>query len=185
MHGKPFQEAANQARRRSESTGMRFQGTLLYVCLLFLVLGMISSFIMIWIIPKFKAIFEGFEIKLPRITEILIDISNWVIRDGDTSTTNDITIPASTSLAAGAVMAFDHVFGWLNNAGDSITLFDNSATTIDSVAYGTAVGAVVAEDPELHLVAVEERVGGLPPLLHLPRELHGYGLTSFNTSSTS
>src|SRR5262249_59236252 len=63
-----LREAAAQARRRSETTGMRSQGTLLYACLLFLLLRIISSFIMIWIIPKFKAIFEGFDVRLPAVT---------------------------------------------------------------------------------------------------------------------
>ena len=71
-----LREAATLARRRSENTGMRFQGTLLYLCLLFMVLGMISSFLMIWIIPKFKAIFEGFDSKLPALTETVIAVSD-------------------------------------------------------------------------------------------------------------
>src|SRR5262245_60909754 len=71
-----LREAANQARRRSESTGMRFQGTLLYVCLLFLFLGMVTTYIMIWIIPKFKVIFEGFDVKLPPLTEAVIHVSD-------------------------------------------------------------------------------------------------------------
>jgi type IV pilus assembly protein PilC len=71
-----LREAATLARRRSENTGMRFQGTLLYLLLVFLVLGAICSFIMIWIIPKFKAIFAGFEVKLPAITEKIIEVSD-------------------------------------------------------------------------------------------------------------
>jgi len=71
-----LREAATLARRRSENTGMRFQGTLLYLSLVFLVLGSICSFIMIFIIPKFKAIFEGFETKLPALTERIIVVSD-------------------------------------------------------------------------------------------------------------
>lgn len=71
-----LREAANLARRRSEDTGMRFQGTLLYLCLLFCVLGFIGTFLMIWIIPKFKAIFEGFDTKLPPLTEAVIRVSD-------------------------------------------------------------------------------------------------------------
>jgi type IV pilus assembly protein PilC len=71
-----LREAAALARRRSENTSTRFQGVLLYLCLLFLVLGTISSFIMIWIIPKYKAIFEGFDSKLPALTETIITASD-------------------------------------------------------------------------------------------------------------
>jgi type II secretory pathway component PulF len=67
-----LREAAGLARRRSENNGMRFQGTLLYLCGLLFILAVISSFIMIWIIPKFKAIFQGFETRLPPLTEAVI-----------------------------------------------------------------------------------------------------------------
>ena len=67
-----LREGARLARLRSERTGMRFQGTLLYLCLLFSVLGLIGSFILIWIIPKFKSIFAGFDVKLPNLTQVLI-----------------------------------------------------------------------------------------------------------------
>src|SRR4029078_6627520 len=72
-----LREAAAQARRRSENTGMRFQGTLLYMCLLFGVLGMITTFIMVWIIPNYKSIFEGFGVKLPPLTEAVIHFSDF------------------------------------------------------------------------------------------------------------
>src|SRR5262245_43638960 len=68
-----FREAAQEARRRSENRGMRIQGTLLYMSLLFVVLGSITTFSMIWIIPKFKAIFEGFDTNLPAITVAVIN----------------------------------------------------------------------------------------------------------------
>jgi len=71
-----LREAATQARQRSENTAMRFQGTLVYLALVFIVLGAICSFIMIWIIPKFKAIFEGFDTKLPALTETIIGVSD-------------------------------------------------------------------------------------------------------------
>ncbi len=71
-----LREAARLARARSENTGMRFRGTILYLFLLFSVLGFINSFLMIWIIPKFKHIFEGFDSKLPRLTEAVIYTSD-------------------------------------------------------------------------------------------------------------
>jgi type II secretory pathway component PulF len=71
-----LREAATLARRRSENTGVRFPGIFLYLCLLFVVLGSISSFIMIWIVPKFKSIFEGFDTKLPALTESIISVSD-------------------------------------------------------------------------------------------------------------
>jgi type II secretory pathway component PulF len=70
-------EAANLARRRSENTAVRFHGILLYFCLLFVLLASFSTFLMVWIIPKFKAIFEGFEVKMPPLTEAVIRISDY------------------------------------------------------------------------------------------------------------
>jgi type IV pilus assembly protein PilC len=69
-----LREAANVARRRSEHTGMRFQGTLFYLCVVLFVLGFFATFLTIWIIPKFKVIFAGFNSKLPPLTEAIISI---------------------------------------------------------------------------------------------------------------
>ncbi len=72
-----LREAAGVARRRSEHTGMRFQGTFFYLCMLLFLLGFFATFIMIWIIPKFKAIFDGFDSKLPPLTEAVITICDY------------------------------------------------------------------------------------------------------------
>jgi len=72
-----LREAGRQARRRSETNLLRFFGPLAYLCLLTAVMMLISSFIMIWIMPKFKTIFDGFETKLPPETELLILICDW------------------------------------------------------------------------------------------------------------
>lgn len=71
-----LREAAGLARRHSERTTVQFQGTLFYLCILFLVLTLVCTFVMVFIIPKFKAIFEGFEVKLPVLTEIVIHVSD-------------------------------------------------------------------------------------------------------------
>ncbi len=72
-----LREAAILARRRSENSIMRIQGLLLYMCLLCGVLALITTFIMIWIIPKFKTIFDGFEARLPPLTEAVIAASDF------------------------------------------------------------------------------------------------------------
>src|SRR6185295_12269745 len=70
-----LREAARLARRRSEHSGMRFQGMLFYLCVLFCVLGFVGTFFMIWIVPKYRAIFNGFDTKLPPLTQAVIDVS--------------------------------------------------------------------------------------------------------------
>jgi len=65
-------------KERAQSLKRKVQGAMIYPCAVILVATAIVTFIMIWIIPKFKAIFEGFEVKLPAITEYLIKASDWV-----------------------------------------------------------------------------------------------------------
>ena len=69
-----LREAARLARRRGEEPAPHFQGTLFYLTVILLVLSSIGTFIMIWIIPKYKAIFAGFDVKLPALTETVIGI---------------------------------------------------------------------------------------------------------------
>ena len=67
-----LREAARLARRRGEEPVVHFQGMLVYLATLMLALSLVSTFIMVWIIPKYKKIFEGFEVKLPELTELVI-----------------------------------------------------------------------------------------------------------------
>jgi type IV pilus assembly protein PilC len=63
-------------KERAQSLKRKVQGAMIYPVAVIFVATAIVSFIMIWIIPKFKAIFEGFEVKLPAITEWLITASD-------------------------------------------------------------------------------------------------------------
>jgi type II secretory pathway component PulF len=67
-----LREAARCARRRGEEPAAHFQGTLLYLTAILLALSLVVMFIMIWIIPKYKAIFAGFDVRLPALTETMI-----------------------------------------------------------------------------------------------------------------
>jgi type IV pilus assembly protein PilC len=66
-------------KERAQSLKRKVQGAMIYPVAVILVATGIVTFIMIWIIPKFKAIFEGFDLKLPAITVALIETSNWVV----------------------------------------------------------------------------------------------------------
>ncbi len=50
-----------------------------YATLICLILFQITGFIMYYIIPKYKAIFEDFGVELPALTVILIELSNWFV----------------------------------------------------------------------------------------------------------
>jgi type IV pilus assembly protein PilC len=67
-------------KERAQSLKRKVRGAMIYPCAVIFVATAIVSFIMIWIIPKFKAIFEGFEVKLPAITEWLIYFSDMMAK---------------------------------------------------------------------------------------------------------
>ena len=66
-------------KERAQSLKKKVQGAMIYPCAVMFVAVAIVGFIMYFIIPKFKLIFEGFDVKLPQITVILIDFSNAVV----------------------------------------------------------------------------------------------------------
>jgi len=72
-----LREAAAMARHRSERTGPSFQGMLLYFWVLFCLLAVFATLLMIWVVPKYKVIFEGFEVRMPWLTETVIEISDY------------------------------------------------------------------------------------------------------------
>jgi type IV pilus assembly protein PilC len=67
-----FKEKAQQLKRR-------IIGAMIYPSVVITVAVLIVSFIMIYIIPKFKKIFEDFELELPYATQVLIAVSNWFV----------------------------------------------------------------------------------------------------------
>jgi type IV pilus assembly protein PilC len=65
-------------KEKSQTLKRRIIGAMVYPCVVILVAVLILCFIMIYIIPKFKKIFQDFGMKLPWLTETLIAISDWV-----------------------------------------------------------------------------------------------------------
>ena len=66
-------------KERSQSLKRKVQGAMIYPVAVITVATGIVGFIMYWIIPKFKKIFQDFGIELPGITTALINISDWVV----------------------------------------------------------------------------------------------------------
>ncbi|MDX1946995.1 MAG: type II secretion system F family protein [Pirellulaceae bacterium] len=67
---------------RSESLKRKVKGAMIYPIVVVLVAVGILTFIMLKIVPVFKKMFDEFGLKLPAPTEILINISNWVVSHG-------------------------------------------------------------------------------------------------------
>ena len=66
-------------KERSQSLKRKVQGAMIYPVAVITVATGIVGFIMYWIIPKFKKIFQDFGIELPGITIALIAVSDWVV----------------------------------------------------------------------------------------------------------
>jgi len=64
---------------RSQSLKRKVKGALVYPIVVVMVAVGILTFIMIKIVPQFKKIFDDFGSELPPMTQMLIDISNWVV----------------------------------------------------------------------------------------------------------
>lgn len=66
-------------KERQQSLKRKVQGAMIYPCAVITVATGIVGFIMYWIIPKFKKIFEDFGTELPAMTKILIGFSDSVV----------------------------------------------------------------------------------------------------------
>lgn len=69
-----LREAAAYLSRQAESGRQVTGGTLFYLATVALVGSLMLTFIVVWIIPKFKAIFSGFDLSLPPLTEWFLEI---------------------------------------------------------------------------------------------------------------
>lgn len=67
---------------RSESLKRKVKGAMIYPVVVVLVAVGILVFIMLKIVPVFQKMFEEFGLKLPAMTTLLINISNWVVSYG-------------------------------------------------------------------------------------------------------
>src|SRR5438874_6396965 len=67
-------------KEKAQSLKRRITGAMVYPVVVILVAVLILTFIMIYIIPKFEKIFSDFRLKLPFITQLLIDVSRWTVK---------------------------------------------------------------------------------------------------------
>ena len=66
-------------KERAESLKRKVKGAMIYPCAVITVATLIVGFIMYYIIPKFKKIFDDFGTELPQITKVLIKSSDAVV----------------------------------------------------------------------------------------------------------
>ncbi len=63
----------------SRSAGINMESLVLWTFLICVVMSVIVSFLMLFIVPKFKEIFIGFGVEFPAPSLLLIQISDWLI----------------------------------------------------------------------------------------------------------
>lgn len=66
-------------QERAESLKRKIQGAMIYPVVVVSVAVGILTFIMIFIVPAFRAIFVDFGLELPLMTELLVGFSDWVV----------------------------------------------------------------------------------------------------------
>ncbi|APZ92829.1 type II secretion system F family protein [Fuerstiella marisgermanici] len=67
-------------KEKAQSLKRKITGAMIYPCAVIFVAVGIVSFIMMFIIPKFKKIFDDFGTDLPAMTEMLIGFSDWMLK---------------------------------------------------------------------------------------------------------
>lgn len=67
-------------KERTQSLKSKVIGAMIYPIMVVLFTVLILGFIMAFIIPEFKSMFEEFEMKLPIMTELLIEFSNKTVK---------------------------------------------------------------------------------------------------------
>ena len=67
-------------KEKAQSLARRIKGAMVYPCVVIGVAVAILTFIMIFIIPKFEKIFADFKLKLPWMTQTLMDTSRWFVK---------------------------------------------------------------------------------------------------------
>ena len=76
-----FDEAARLADPGNDEApiGLNFSGTLLWFNVIGVTMAFVVTFVMVFIIPKFKKIFEDFDTELPQLTQSVIGISDLAV----------------------------------------------------------------------------------------------------------
>jgi type IV pilus assembly protein PilC len=67
-------------QERAESLKRKVKGAMIYPVVVVTVAVGILTFIMIKIVPAFRDIFEEFDLPLPVMTEMLVNVSNWCVQ---------------------------------------------------------------------------------------------------------
>jgi type II secretory pathway component PulF len=105
-----LRDAAVRQTRSAESTGGAVSSPTMVICYLLLMplfAVLTLSFLMYFIVPKYKKIFQSFDMELPDFTKTLLNVSDYVV------TQPEVLFPLLFLPAAAVfVVAVAHVRGW-------------------------------------------------------------------------
>ncbi len=108
---------------------------LLVVIILTLVTSSVSEASALVVINEFCPNCDPEWVELYNDSETSVDLSGWEIQDGNTKSTDDLTI--SGEIPSQGIAVYEHPKGWLNDSNDTINLYDNTDNTssVDSYSY--------------------------------------------------
>ncbi|MBP9817317.1 lamin tail domain-containing protein [Candidatus Shapirobacteria bacterium] len=72
-------------------------------------------------------------VEITNLSSQTIDLSNWKIRDSNNQTGDDIIITGC--LSPSNTQVFSKNSSWLNNTGDTISLYNSTDTLVDQLTY--------------------------------------------------
>lgn len=66
-------------RERAAEIRQKIVGAMIYPLVIVVVAVVVVSAVIVWVIPKFQAIFDSFDVELPRPTQILLNVSEFTV----------------------------------------------------------------------------------------------------------
>ena len=73
-------ERLAEYRTRLALIRARVAGAMIYPAVIVLVASAVVSAVVVWVIPRFRQIFESFDVELPAPTQLLLDVSDFTVR---------------------------------------------------------------------------------------------------------
>ena len=73
-------ERLAEYRTRLAVIRARVAGAMIYPAVIVLVASAVVSAVVVWVIPRFRQIFESFDVELPAPTQLLLDVSDFTVR---------------------------------------------------------------------------------------------------------
>lgn len=113
----------------------KYKYTFFFVSILFFIFP--QKTIASVLINEFSSSTDPEWIELYNDDDIEVNLSGYLLEDGNSSKTDDLNL--NGIISAKGFVVFTHLEGWLNNGGDTIKLYNNASPSaiIDQYTYGS------------------------------------------------